>query len=141
MRTWTRSAAAALLLLSPAATPATAQVHPSVRGQPPPSVSVRAPDAVERTLGPPEAPGRPAARAGASDVPDRATVRGEAGEATGTADPGRTGRPIVRSSEGEAVGTVDPARSGGGVVRAPDGTARGLVPAGPSARGMGAMRR
>jgi hypothetical protein len=127
--------------LSPAATQALAQVYPSVRGQPPPSVSVRAPGPVERTVGPPAAPGRPQARAGASDMRERATVRGAAGEATGTADPGRSGRPIARSSEGEAVGTVDPARSGGGVVRAPDGTARGIVPARPSARGMGAMRR
>ncbi len=104
-------------------------------------MSARSPSPVERTIGPPTAPGRPQDRAGESDIPDRATVRGEAGEATGTAERGRTGRPIARSSEGEAVGTVAPARSGGGVVRAPDGTARGLVPARPSARGMGSMRR
>ncbi|MFP4359388.1 MAG: hypothetical protein ACLFTG_01745, partial [Alphaproteobacteria bacterium] len=60
MQTWTRSTALALLLLSPAVPPAAAQVHPSVRGQPPPAASVRAPGPVEPTLGPPEAPGRPA---------------------------------------------------------------------------------
>jgi len=140
MRRWTRAAATAVLL-SLSASAATAQVFPSVRGQPSAAPSVRAPDAVERTLGPPEAPGRPERRADESDVPARATTRGEAGEAVGTADPTRSGRAVARSSEGEAVGTVAPARSGGGVVRAPDGTAEGIVPARPSARGMGAVRR
>jgi hypothetical protein len=119
--------------------PPAAQVYPSVRGQPAPTVVPPRP--VDRATEPGDAPGRPEARAGDADVPARATLRGEAGEATGTADVPRTGRPVARSSEGEAIGTVDPARSGGGVVRAPDGTAEGLVPARPSARGMGALRR
>jgi len=107
-----------------------------------PSVpSVRAPDAVERTLGPPEAPGRPERRADERGVAARAISRGEAGDAVGSADRSRSGRAVARSFEGEAVGSVDAARSGGGVVRAPDGTAAGMVPARPSARGMGAARR
>jgi hypothetical protein len=127
--------------LSATAPAATAQVYPSVRAEPTPSV--REPGPVERTFGPPETPGRPETERDDRDrdIPDRAILRGEAGDATGTADVPRTGRPVARSSAGEAIGTVDPARSGGGVVRGPDGSAQGLVPSGPPSRGGGAARR
>ena len=135
MPAWIGTTVAALLLLW--TTSAAAQLYPSVRGEPGPAPGGGAPT----DLGGPRVPTVGELRSGRAEIPDRATTRGEAGTAVGTADPGRTGRPIARSSAGEAVGTVDPARSGGGVVRAPDGTAEGLVPAGPSARGMGAQRR
>jgi hypothetical protein len=112
--------------LSAAATAATAQIYPSVRGEP--AASVTPPRVVERGVERPQPAGRAEIRPGDRDIPDRAILRGEAGEAVGTADVPRTGRGIARSSEGEAVGTVDPARSGGGVVRAPDGSVRGIVP-------------